>query len=176
MLRPRLVWLTGFVWLVFTIWTPAASGIERYPPWVHDQPKPNSPSAPPWVGASKCNEKSPYAPPWVGRTKTTVKSPSQPPWVGECSNKSSSPYHPPWIGSPCHQPELSLGGVWAYPVDWRDVDWSQADSGASLHQSTQAFSLKWEALVGKERPIETQDPILEYYRIPSPTGPGRIVK
>ena len=174
--RLGLVWFTGCSWMVCTMWAPVASGIEMHPPWVHDQPKQNSPSAPPWVGATKYKEKSPYGPPWVGRTKASEKTPSQPPWLGQCSNNSSVPRDPPWIGSPKHQTELSLGGVWAYPVDWRDVDWSQADSGASLHQSTQALSLKWEASIGKTRPIETQEAILEYYRIPSPTGPGRIVK
>lgn len=113
-------------------------------------------------------------PPWVNRSCVKPKTPAAPPWIGcECS-KPKSPYYPPWIGTNCHKAETPSDGVWAYPQDWRDVDWSQADSGAALHMSTQAVSLKVDAHLRGDKPVKAQPPILEYYRYPAAAIPGRI--
>lgn len=126
----------------------AAHALEMHPPWIHHQLKPKSPTAPPWIGNQKFKENSPYGPPWVNDNKTSSKS----------------PYHPPWVGTECHHPEFARGGVWAYPVDWRDVDWSYAGKAAGLHQRTQALSLKLDACFRGDRPIKPKDAILEYHR------------
>ncbi len=130
--------------------------LEMHPPWIHDQPK----------------MKSPHAPPWVARTKIKDKSPWNPPWVAKNHVKEKSPHAPPWIGNEDHVQELARDGVWSYPVDWRDVDWSQADSGRELHMRTQAFSKK----IWGDTPKRPNDGILEYYRDPPTTGPRRLVK
>ncbi|OYW17681.1 MAG: hypothetical protein B7Z55_12060 [Planctomycetales bacterium 12-60-4] len=125
--------------------------LEMHPPWIHHQQKPKSPAAPPWVSHEKIKDNSPYHPPWVEDNKTSCKS----------------PYNPPWIGTRCHHPEFGQGGVWTYPVDWRDVDWSDARQAAGLHQRTQAFSLKIDACLRGDRPVKPpKDAILEYYRDP----------
>jgi hypothetical protein len=135
--------------------------LEMHPPWVHDTPKPSSPYHPPWIKCGKdVDDDAPDHPPWVGREKC----------------KEKAPYHPPWIGSECSQQEGIRGGYWAVPLDWRDVDWSQADSGAGLHQRTQALSLWLEAKFKPNQPRPDRDPILEYHADPLGTGPGRITK
>lgn len=97
-----------------------------------------------------------------------------PPWI-HSTPKRKSPSGPPWVKSKCHQKEVARGGVWAYPLDWREVDWSQADSGRHLHMQTQAISLAVDQKLRGDKPIPQRDAILEYYRDPPLTGPGRIV-
>ncbi len=138
-----------------------ATALEMHPPWIHDQPKPKSPYNPPWLNDDDPpKDGAPYHPPWVGREKC----------------KDNSPDFPPWLGTECHQHDGIRGGVWTVPLDWRDVDWRQADSGAGLHMRTQAFSLWVESKLCPNKPRKYQDPILEYFPDPSPTGPGRVVK
>ncbi|MBI1348316.1 hypothetical protein GC163_18735 [bacterium] len=127
---------------------------------------------PPWVYCPHTKEKSPYFPPWVGCDHVKDKSPYYPPWVGHSCDSVKSPAYPPWIGTKCHQLEAPRDGFWAYPVNWRDVDWSQAKFGG-IHQRTQAFSLWLENKKNDDAPPPRMD-ILEYFRDPPLTGPGRV--
>lgn len=151
--------IQALVWTCLCVGNSAVAWAQ-YPPWIDDTPKAKAPYGPPWVGR-EVKPNAPYYPPWIGRPGDT---------------DGDAPYGPPWIGSKCHQPELPRSGEWVYPLDWRDVDWSQADSGRELHMKTQALSLKIDSKLRGNRPVEPRRVYLEYYREPSPTGPGRIVK
>lgn len=117
-------------------------------------------------------------PPWV-RTTSPLKSQyattKKTPWWEKEKARVEKTKYPPWIYSDCHQPALARSGVWAYPPDWREVDWSQADCGARLHQQTQAISLWADQKLHGDEPREIkQEPILEYFRDPPANGPGHV--